>query len=258
MAGSAYGFAAPLYYGSPAEVEAGEVGGIVSIGGAEAHHAARVRRVRVGEHISIGDGFGRVVTGQVTVSRPDEVAVVVEAVVTVDVRSPELVLVQALAKGDRDELAIQGATEVGVDRIVPWAAARSVSRWNAGKREAGRQRWETIVREASKQALRARRPGVDELADLAGVAACAQALIVLDPAATDAFADVVADSSAASSIAIIVGPEGGIDATERERLTDAGARVAVLGDTVLRTSTAGPVALSIAQTVLGRWRSRAM
>lgn len=276
MAQSVRGFPAPLYYGEPADLADASTGSELTLTGPEARHAASVRRVRVGERISVGDGDGHVAFGPVTRANQTEVVIAVEAVVEIPVGLPQIVLVQALAKGDRDELAIQAATEVGVDRIVPWAAARSVSQWNEAKREKAHARWVAIVREAAKQSLRATVPVVEPLAGLAGVRAAADAVIVLDPAGTAAFADAVRDASTGTaapttaepdgrdgasagagvrSLAIVVGPEGGIDPAEIDALVAAGARVAILGDTVLRTSTAGPVAIAIAQTVLGRWGS---
>lgn len=99
-------------------------------------------------------------TGECTAVGPREVVVRVTAREDVAAAAPRVVLVQALAKGDRDELAVQAATELGVDEIVPWQAARSVSRWDASKTEKGRARWAGIVREAAKQAHRAWLPVV--------------------------------------------------------------------------------------------------
>ncbi|MGO2112850.1 MAG: RsmE family RNA methyltransferase, partial [Pseudoclavibacter sp.] len=104
-------------------------GDTVAIEGDEARHAAVVSRVRVGERIRIVDGSGTAVWGPVVEASRDRVAITVEAVALEPEPSPEVWLVQALAKGDRDELAIQAATELGAAGIVPWQAARSVSRW---------------------------------------------------------------------------------------------------------------------------------
>lgn len=262
MAASVHGFPAPLYYAEPAAIAVASTGDTVELVGDEARHAASVRRVRVGEQISVGDGCGRVVFGKVASVDPRAVSVTVSGVVARQPQGLELVLVQALAKGDRDELAIQAATEIGVDRVVPWAAARSVSQWVGAKREKGRTRWTSIVREAAKQSLRATVPVVSEVGDLAGVIGVADAVIVLDPTATVGFADLVRTASTTpmdavgtmpSSLAIVVGPEGGIEPAERTAFVAAGARIARLGDTVLRTSTAGPVAVALALSTLGRW-----
>src|SRR6478735_3684999 len=113
-------------------------GGTVVLTGAEAHHAATVRRVRIGEEITIGDGRGVWAVGTCVSVAPREVAVEIREREDVPAPAPRLVLVQALAKGDRDELAVQAATELGAAEVVPWQAARSVSRWDAAKAVKGR------------------------------------------------------------------------------------------------------------------------
>lgn len=168
---------------------------------------------------------------------------------------PSLTLVQALAKGGRDEMAVQASTEIGVDRIVPWSAARSVSRWEGPKVEKGRSRWTSIAHEAAKQAIRSRVPEVGPLvttAQLVPALGAGAAVLVLDPTATVRLAtwEPPADLD---EIALVVGPEGGIDGSELDRLEAAGAIRVRLGDSVLRTSTAGPAALAILQAGLGRW-----
>jgi len=163
--------------------------------------------------------------------------------------------VQALAKGDRDELAVQAATELGVDEIVPWQASRSVSRWDAAKAVKGRARWTTIVREAAKQAHRAWVPEVAELTTTAGLArrAAASLVLILEPTATERLSAVVIEPGDVGEIVLVVGPEGGIAPDELDVLAAAGARLVRLGDTVLRTSTAGPAALAVVSTAIARW-----
>ncbi|WP_040164225.1 16S rRNA (uracil(1498)-N(3))-methyltransferase [Microbacterium gorillae] len=227
----------------------------VELTGPEAHHAATVRRVRVGETVTIGDGQGAWHTGEVLEVAPKRVLVRITERTTVPLEQPSFVLVQALAKGDRDEMAVQAATELGVDEIVPWQAKRSVSRWEGPKQAKGVQRWRTIVREAAKQAHRAHLPhvsdpeGIDALVRRAGAENAL--MLVLEPSATARLTEV--ELPADGTVVLVVGPEGGIAPEELERLRDAGARVVKLGDTVLRTSTAGPAALAAASVALGRW-----
>lgn len=226
----------------------------VVLTGPEAHHAAAVRRVRVDEAVTLGDGRGVWLEGRTTAVAPKEVAVVVTGRTEVAPPSPRFVLVQALAKGDRDELAVQAATELGVDAIVPWQASRSVSRWDA-KAEKGLARWRTIVREAAKQAHRAWIPeveGVARLADLVARAGTANVL-VLEPSTSERLTTVASEVSDGRDVVLVVGPEGGIAPDELEALRGAGARPVRLGDTVLRTSTAGAAALSVLSSVHGRW-----
>ncbi|MDA2981059.1 MAG: RsmE family RNA methyltransferase, partial [Actinomycetota bacterium] len=111
---------AHLYYVPPGETL--EQGVSVRLQGDEARHAASVSRLAVGEDISVGDGAGVLATARATAVSPKEVLLEVLATSTHPPHTPEVWLVQALAKGDRDELAIQTCTELGVDRIIPWQA----------------------------------------------------------------------------------------------------------------------------------------
>ena len=229
-------------------------GDVVELTGAEAHHAAAVRRVRVDEAVTLGDGHGTWLEGVVVAATPKQVDVRVASRAEIAAAAPRFVLVQALAKGDRDELAVQAATELGVDAIVPWQAARSVSRWDA-KADKGIARWRTIVREAAKQAHRAWIPEVESVArtvDLVERAATALVL-VLEPSASATLTGVVAEPLDGRDVVLVVGPEGGIAPDEIDALSSAGARVVRLGDTVLRTSTAGAAALSVLSAAYGRW-----
>ncbi|MFT4260543.1 16S rRNA (uracil(1498)-N(3))-methyltransferase [Microbacterium sp.] len=228
------------------------VGGLVTLTGAEAKHAAVVRRLRVGEAVSLGDGRGVWLTGVAEEITPSRVGVRVTARENRPAPSPRIVLVQALAKGDRDELAVQAACELGVDEIVPWQASRSVSRWEGPKAVKGRERWATIVREAAKQAHRAWVPEVTAPVTTAQLAerAAGERMLMLDPTATVRLSALEPDGS---DLVLVVGPEGGIAPDEIDRLVAAGAERVLLGDTVLRTSTAGPAAIAVLSAALGRW-----
>ena len=227
-------------------------GDVVELTGPEAKHAATVSRARVGESLSLGDGRGAVAAGVVESVSPQSLAVRLSEVVLHDAPDTTITLVQALAKGDRDELAIQAATELGVDRIVPWQAERSVSRWEGAKATRGVERWTTIVREAVKQSIRPRIPVVTELASMADVVALAASsrVLVLHPDAETSLADSVAGTD---DIVLVVGPEGGITPSELARFTAAGAVPVRLGAEVLRTSTAGPAAIAALSILTGRW-----
>lgn len=236
--------------------EAGrEVGAVVRLRGADARHAATVSRVRPGERLRLGDGAGLVVLGTVLSAESAEVALEVEQVERAPRPVPRIQLVQALAKGDRDELALQAATELGVDVVVPWQAARSISRWDAAKAVKGRERWTTIAREASKQSVRAWLPEVEavtttkQLIDRAAQAT----VLVLDPLGDVAVSSLTSTDLGDRDIVVIVGPEGGITDDEFAALIRAGARRVRLGSTVLRTSTAGPAAIAVLSAALGRW-----
>ena len=234
------------------DLETAAVGERLSITGAEAKHAATVNRTRPGQSVMIGNGRGLVATGEVVEATNAALTIDVATVQQVERPAPAITLVQALAKGDRDELAIQAATELGVDAVIPWAASRSVSRWEGQKVAKGRERWATIVREAAKQSIRAWVPEVGELASTKQVAAhCADArVLVLEP---DADVPLTSLQPDARPLVLVVGPEGGIAPSELDAFRDAGAELVRLGSTVLRTSTAGPAALAVLNASIGRW-----
>lgn len=240
---------AHLYYSD--DVTGARAGDEVALAGAEARHAA-VSRVRPGERVLVGDGAGTLAHAVVVSAAPDAVVLRVEDAALRPEPSPRIVLAQALAKGDRDELAVQAATELGVDRVIPWEAARSVSRWTGRKRATGAERWRSIAREASKQSLRARIPEVTGLRTSRELAALAadHLTLVLEPTAARRLSSV---EPGTADLLLVVGPEGGIDPAELAAFEAAGAVPVRLGETVLRTSTAGPAAIALVSALLGRW-----
>lgn len=234
------------------DLESAAVGDRVSLTGQEARHAVTVSRIGVGEQLTIGNGAGLVVTGTVVAADHAELVLEVEHAREHPRRDPALFLVQALAKADRDELAVQAATELGVDGVVPWQASRSISRWEGSKVAKGRDRWVSIVREASKQSLRPWIPDVIDLVSTKQLAALASGarMLVLEPTASEPLTAITSDGR---DLLVVVGPEGGVSPQELDLLVAAGAQPVRLGPEVLRTSTAGPAAIAVLNGVLGRW-----
>ncbi|GAB3805203.1 16S rRNA (uracil(1498)-N(3))-methyltransferase [Humibacter antri] len=230
-------------------------GGEVLLEGAEAKHVVSVSRTRVGDALKVTNGQGLLVHGVVQSAGPTLVVARVDAVAHIERAQPRIVLVQALAKGDRDELAVQAAVELGVDTVVPWQASRSVSRWQGDRAHKGVQRWRTIVREATKQSMRAWLPAVADPVTTAQLAerATTSRMLVLEPGATLPLTGIrfVADDH--RDVVVVVGPEGGVASEESARLTAAGATSVRLGESVLRTSTAGPAAIAVLNAAIGRW-----
>jgi 16S rRNA (uracil1498-N3)-methyltransferase len=234
------------------DLESTSIGERLSIVGAEAKHAATVNRTRPGQVVAIGNGRGLIATGPVVVATPSELTIEVTAVDQADRPSPQLTLAQALAKGDRDELAVQASTELGIDAVIPWAAERSVSRWDGPKVAKGRDRWSAIAREAAKQSIRPWTPEVGALLTSKQLAALGSGvrMLVLEPTAEAPLTAIRPDGR---DIVVVVGPEGGLSDAELARFADAGAELVRLGATVLRTSTAGPASIAVLNAVLGRW-----
>ena len=228
------------------------VGERVIVGGAEARHAVTVSRIAAGESIAVGNGAGLTVTGTVVSAEHTEFVVEVETVVETPPASPAIWLVQALAKGDRDEQAVQQATELGVDGVIPWSAQRSIVKWEGAKVRKGHERWSAIVREASKQSVRPWVPEVGDLASLSVLVALAKVtrMLLLEPTAELALSALEPDDR---DVVLVVGPEGGIAPSELSRLEAAGATAVRIGDTILRTSTAGPAAVAVLNARIGRW-----
>ncbi|MEY3317344.1 MAG: hypothetical protein RLZZ503_546, partial [Actinomycetota bacterium] len=211
----------------------------------EGKHAVQVRRMREGEAIQLSDGKGLRVRGTVAELSGSTLKLQVTEVIKEELPSRQITLVQALAKGDRDELAVQAATELGVMGIIPWQASRSISRWDGPKIAKGQARWQQIVSEAAKQSLRAYTPEVENIVDtkeLAEIVSNFDLVLVLDTSATATVAGVGIPSS--GSIALVVGPEGGIEQSELDALRASGAKLVSLGANVLRTSTAGPALIA--------------
>jgi 16S rRNA (uracil1498-N3)-methyltransferase len=254
-----------------------ESGDVVVLSGAEGRHAAVVRRLRSGERIDVGDGAGLVASCVVTRVGGGELELAVTSRREVPRPSPVLTVIQAIPKGDRGELAVEEMTEVGVDRIVPWAAERSVPIWREsgpgrgadsrrgsgpGRGEAsnrGAARWRAKAWEAAKQAERAWIPVVTDPVTTAeaakliesAVSASVGLAVLLDPAAEHPLAAVRPRGD--GDLIAVVGPEGGITAEERAVLEAAGAKSYRLGPSVLRTSTAGAVAAAVLLSCTPRW-----
>lgn len=223
--------------------------------GDEGRHAARVQRLGVGEALLVADGRGTVLECRVAAVVPEGLSLVVDARRVVPVPVPRLVVVQALPKGERAELAVEVLTELGADEIVPWAAARSVTQWQGARGEKALEKWRRTAREATKQSRRAWVPAVPALHTTAQVAArlAGATGLVLHEDAPGSIAQVPLPSGTDADLVIVVGPEGGIAPAELEAFETAGAGVVRLGEPVLRTSTAGAAALAALSVRLGRW-----
>jgi 16S rRNA (uracil1498-N3)-methyltransferase len=229
----------------------------IVLDGEEGRHAAVVRRIGLGESVELTDGAGHVARSVVVDA--DRVGLVCQVRERIDVPqpAPRLVVAQALAKGNRGELAVETLTEVGVDEIVPWSAQRCVVRWDGERGVRALQRWRSTAREAGKQSRRAWLPVVTEPAttrQLAERMTTATLTIVLHEEATTSLMAI--DLPEQGDVMLVVGPEGGIAPDELDVFASSGAQTAILGPNVLRTSTAGTVAAGVLLLRTVRWATR--
>ncbi|MBH0777233.1 16S rRNA (uracil(1498)-N(3))-methyltransferase [Nocardia bovistercoris] len=234
-----------------------EPGAVAVLDGPEGRHAATVRRIRVGEPITLSDGRGLLAASEVIATQRDRLDLrILEHAVAQPV-SPSVTIVQALPKSDRSELAVELMTEAGADAIVPWQAARCVAKWE-GKAAKGVEKWRAAARSAARQSRRAYIPEVADLHRIGDVVDLVRRVTegggvaaALHESARAPFAEL--PFSEAGRVVLVVGPEGGLDDVELDALTDAGALTVLLGPTVLRTSTAAAVALGALGALTTRW-----
>ncbi len=240
----------PVFLADTAELERGSI----TLTGAEGRHAATVRRLSAGERADVTDGAGTIAECTVTRTGPGVIELAVLTKRTIPAAEPRIVVVQAIPKGDRGELAVEIMTEVGVDEVIAWQAERSVARWRSDRAGKALARWQATAREAAKQSRRAWIPGVtgpERMPAVARRVAAADLAILLDPGGEAAFGSLAMPHQ--GEIVVIVGPEGGVSPAEADALTGAGAVPARLGPTVLRTSSAGAVAAALALAKSDRW-----
>lgn len=258
---------APVFLAEGTDLTSFAPDSIYVLDGEEGRHAGVVQRRQAGEHIDIVDGQGVRLRTVVDSVNQGHLELRVLELVREEQNGYEFVLVQALAKGDRDEMAIEASTEIGVDGVIPWQADRSIVVWRGSRAAKSHARWVATLRTATKQARRARIPFVEQPLDSKALAKTIAATreqggtaIVLHEEATVPIGHIElpvprddADQKEPVRVLLIVGPEGGMTDREVETFTAAGAHLGRLGPHVLRTSTAGPVALSVLSHATGRW-----
>jgi 16S rRNA (uracil1498-N3)-methyltransferase len=217
----------------------------------DAHHAIKVLRLKLGEVIKISDGVKKWVSGSIIEISKKELTISISERGDFEEKKPELVLVQAVTKSERNKEMLELAIEAGVDRIIPWQAERSISKWQSDSA----QKWEIGIKEACKQARQVRLPKLMPMLTTAGVVQLLSKearIIVFHESAGEKFAQLQLPESLAS-IYLVIGPEGGISQSELSKFENGGSKIVRLGETVLRSAHAGFAAISAVQTKLGRW-----
>ena len=228
-------------------------------------HAIKAMRLAEGSTLQLSDGSGLRILA--TLTDPSAGVAQVSEVWREPRPVTRLALIQALAKTGHDEQAIDMATQIGVDEVLPWQANRSIAKWKAGRTD---RKWSAVLDAATEQSRRAYRPLLGECVGSKDIVAiCRRAcvhgdlVVVLHQDATDSWSGVerrvaelqertLADGKP-RTISVVVGPEGGVSEAEVAAFTAAGAVACVLGTNILRAATAGPVALALLSRALGRY-----
>ncbi len=248
---------APLFLLGDGALTGAAVASSLTLDGPEGHHAVTVSRMRSGQAILLADGSGSMAQCVVGEVGKRALEARVESLTFEPQPQPRFTLIQALAKNDRDVMAVEIGTELGVDEVVPWEADRSIVRWRGDRAAKAERKWRNTLTAATKQARRSRMPGLGAVADRAAVVARIEAadlaLVLHESAATPLAAMGVNELPISGDVLLIVGPEGGISRDELEAFVAAGAQAVRLGSTVLRTSTAGSAAIAVLSS-LSRWR----
>ncbi|AKE40946.1 16S ribosomal RNA methyltransferase RsmE [Corynebacterium kutscheri] len=231
-----------------------ETGQNVMLSGSEGKHAVSVKRIQPGEFIELIDGYGVRARSQVlSTSGKDQLVAQVIEQHQEPVPTPRVSIIQALPKSERSELAVDLMTQAGVDEIIPWAAERCIAQWVGNKAIKGRMKWENAAISAAKQSRRVRVPIIAELATTAEVEnriTQADLAVVLHENARVSLKEL---DFQVKDIVLIIGPEGGISDKELARFSAVGAHAVHLGKEVVRTASAGMVALSALGVLTSRW-----
>jgi 16S rRNA (uracil1498-N3)-methyltransferase len=227
-------------------------GAQVTLDGSAAAHVSRVLRLKAGDGVTLFNGDGSDYPAKIAAIGRATVAAAVGARTAARVESPlSVTLVQGIARGDRMDLVIQKATELGVAAILPVVTARSVVKLDPGTLDRKRAHWQAIAVAACEQCGRAKLPLIAAPRALAEVLAGKPgggARLLLAP---DAQLSLGAAARGETAVEILVGPEGGLEEAERRAALDAGFRACRLGPRVLRSETAAIAALAVLQSVAG-------
>ncbi|MCX6443218.1 MAG: 16S rRNA (uracil(1498)-N(3))-methyltransferase [Actinobacteria bacterium] len=223
------------------------IGGLYEFANDDANHAIRVLRTQVGAEFVLSDGKGS--WSQVVATDVSKKSMQVRIVESgfQEPLATTITVVQALPKGDRAKEAIELLTEAGVDRIVPWASARSIGK--------GSDKFAITAREASKQSRRFRIPEVTDVATTAQICDAIKVsdlAIVFHESATAKLSDQVSSHNV-EHLLIIIGPEGGLTDEEIAAFTQSGAKIALMGRPILRSAHAGIAAVSAVSALLKVW-----
>ncbi|MBD9367395.1 16S rRNA (uracil(1498)-N(3))-methyltransferase [Xanthomonas sp. XNM01] len=216
-----------------------------------ANHLVRVLRLREGDPCVLFNGDGHDYAARVAVAGKREVLVDVLSASAVDNESPlRITLLQGIARGEKMDLILQKATELGVAAVVPVVAERTEVKLDAERTDKRMAHWRSVIESACEQSGRASVPALAAPAPLATAAAASTGLrLTLDPGGRHTLRSL--DGDAASTVWVAIGPEGGWSPRDRDTLQAAGFEGLALGPRILRTETAGLAAIAALQARFG-------
>ncbi len=227
-------------------------GDIAVLTGQEAHHIARVLRMRVGEDLMLCDGHGTDYACRIlSVSEGEVQAQVLYRAPTESEPTAAVTLYQGLPKSEKMDLIVQKCVEIGITRIVPVSMARSIVRLNAAEGAKKQARWQKIAASAAEQSGRGIVPEVAEPITFKQLLAAVQQenTVTFYEGGGRPLPELV--DTQTQQVSLVIGPEGGFEVEEIERLKEVGAQIATLGKRILRCETAPLVALSVVMQLTG-------
>jgi 16S rRNA (uracil1498-N3)-methyltransferase len=225
----------------------------IVLGDERARYVGRVLRLRAGDLLAVFDGSGGEFAATIAAVTRHELHLDIGQRVERDTESPlQICLVQGLAKGEKMDLVVQKATELGVVRISPVLTAFSVVKLAPERAATRRDHWQKVAQSACEQCGRNKVPSIDapqSLQNWFGANAGARGTrLILHPAAADALSGI---ELAGNELTIVIGPEGGFSPAEYASAAAAGLQAVHLGPRIMRTETAAIAALSAAQVAWG-------
>ncbi|EFA23585.1 RNA methyltransferase [Bifidobacterium gallicum DSM 20093 = LMG 11596] len=254
----------PSHDDSPLNGDTLHEGWVIELPDAVRRHAMGAMRLKNGDALQLSNGKGLRINASVLDDQSGSVQV--RSFETEPEPRIRLALIQALAKTGHDEQAIDMATQIGADEIIPWQADRSIARFKQGRTD---RKWQQTLVAATEQSRRAWIPKLGECVRSSGVEAiCRRACVHGDVVvvlhqdetthwshveeAVQAMMNRTFEDERARTVYVVVGPEGGISEQEVAQFAKAGALCCVLGSTILRAASAGPVALALLSRTTGR------
>ncbi len=228
---------------------------IIALSSRDLNHAYRVLRLKAGEEVVVADGLGKARQGTITFASSQEILVALGKE-QFGAESPlKITLYQSLVKGDKMDLIIRQAVELGVYRIVPLITGRSIPYYGKGQDEKRLLRWNSIIRSAAAQCRRAYLPSIEPVCNLQTalprIGSC-KALVPWEEEKVLSFRDILKQPGLEdSAVSLFIGPEGGFEKAEIEALVKAGAKLMHLGPRILRSETAAAAVLTIVQAAWG-------